>query len=193
MSLELALENYPKEVTTRSGLKFTLRPLKSTDCDAYYEMFKALPPRDIMYIKHRVSDKATIQNWCDHIDLGHKLPLVAVDGARIIGCATLHQNLGGWKRHIGRVSVLTDPKYRGNGLGYTLTGEIIELARTAGLQRLEAEFIAEQIKALTLFAHQGFSELFRLESYVKDMQAIEHDYVVMALELKTDEEYAGMG
>ena len=29
--------------------------------------------------------------------------------------------------------------------------------------------------------------------YVKDMKAITHDYVLMGLELTTDEEYAGMG
>ncbi len=29
-----------------------------------------------------------------------------------------------------------------------------------------------------------------LEDYVKDMQAIKHDYVLMGLDLKTDEEYA---
>ena len=193
MSLELALEKYPREVTTKSGLNFTLRPLKSTDCEAYAQMFKAMPATDIMYMKHRVGDIETIREWCENIDLGHNLPLVAVDGAKIIGCATLHQKLGGWRRHIGRISVLTDPKYRGNGLGYTLTGEIIEIARDSGLQRLEAEFITEQVQALTLFAHHGFSELYRLEDYVKDMQAIEHDYVMMGLELTTDEEYAGMG
>jgi hypothetical protein len=33
--------------------------------------------------------------------------------------------------------------------------------------------------------------LLRLESHVKDMQAINHDYVVMEMNLKTDEEYAG--
>jgi hypothetical protein len=33
----------------------------------------------------------------------------------------------------------------------------------------------------------------RLENYVKDMQALSHDYVLMGVQLKTDEEYAGMG
>lgn len=193
MSLEIALEKFPKQVTTRSGLTLTLRPLKSTDCEAYYELFKALPADDLMYIKHRVKDIETIRKWCDNIDLGHNLPLIALAGAKIIATATLHQKLGGWRRHIGRISVLTDPKYRGNGMGYVITETIIEIARDIGLQRLEAEFITEQVSALTLFAHHGFSELFRLENYVKDMQAIEHDYVLMGLELTTDEEYAGMG
>jgi hypothetical protein len=33
----------------------------------------------------------------------------------------------------------------------------------------------------------------RLENYVKDMQATSHDYVLMGLELKTDEEYTSAG
>jgi hypothetical protein len=28
---------------------------------------------------------------------------------------------------------------------------------------------------------------------VKDMQAVSHDYILMGLHLKTDEEYAGVG
>ena len=35
-----------------------------------------------------------------------------------------------------------------------------------------------------------FNQLVRLEDYVKDMQAITHDYVLMGLDLRTDEEYA---
>jgi hypothetical protein len=44
-----------------------------------------------------------------------------------------------------------------------------------------------------MFAMMGFSNLVRLENYVKDMKAISHDYILMGLDLKTDEEYAGMG
>jgi hypothetical protein len=40
-----------------------------------------------------------------------------------------------------------------------------------------------------MFAMLGFSELLRLEDYVKDMQAIKHDYVLMGFDLTTDEEY----
>ena len=61
-----------------------------------------------------------------------------------------------------------------------------------GLEKVEAEFIGEQEAAIQMFAMLGFSNLVRLEDYVKDMQAITHDYVLMGLQLKTDEEYAGM-
>ena len=67
------------------------------------------------------------------------------------------------------------------------------LARSLGLEKVEAEFIGEQEAAIKMFALLGFSNLVRLEDYVKDMQAIAHDYILMGVNLKTDEEYAGVG
>jgi hypothetical protein len=58
------------------------------------------------------------------------------------------------------------------------------------LEKVEAEFIGEQEAAIHMFAMLGFSKLVHLEEYVKDMQAISHDYILMGMELKTDEEYA---
>jgi ribosomal protein S18 acetylase RimI-like enzyme len=116
-----------------------------------------------------------------------------VESEGIVGCATLHQQLGGWKRHVGRVSVIVHPKDRGRGLGRALVSEVVELAGRAGLERVEAEFLADQLTAIRLFGVMGFSTLVRLPNYVKDMQAITHDYVLMGLDLEADEEYAGMG
>ncbi len=46
---------------------------------------------------------------------------------------------------------------------------------------------------MKMFGLLGFSQLVNLPDYVKDMQAITHDYVLMGQDLVTDEEYAGMG
>ena len=71
--------------------------------------------------------------------------------------------------------------------------EILDAARNGGLEKVEAEFLGEQEAGMKLFALMGFSHLMRLDDYVKDMQALKHDYVLMGLQLKTDEEYAGVG
>jgi ribosomal protein S18 acetylase RimI-like enzyme len=78
------------------------------------------------------------------------------------------------------------------GLASGLVGEIVEIARNIGLERLVAEFIGEQEAAIKMLAMLGFSHLLRLENYVRDMQAILRGHVLMGLTLVTDEEYAGV-
>lgn len=193
MMLETLLEDYPKDVELRAGFKCVLSPLQAEDEMSFHEFFLAVPERERMFIKHKVTDPAVIREWCQSIDLGRNLPLLARADGRVVGCSTLHQQLGGWKRHVGRVSVLVHPLYRGRGLGTRLVTEIMELANQVGLEKLEAEFIGEQDAAMKVFALLGFSDLIRLPQYVRDMQATLHDYILMGVDLETDEEYAGMG
>jgi GNAT superfamily N-acetyltransferase len=172
MSLEIELQQFPKEINLKDGTKCKLRPLGKDDEKSFHEFFLAVPEPERMFIKHRVTEVQVIRDWCRNIDLGRNLPLLALLDGKIVGDATLHQQLGGWKRHIGRVSVLVHPKYRGRGLARALVSEIVSVARSLGLEKVEAEFIGEQEGAIKMFALLGFSNLVRLEDYVKDMQAI---------------------
>jgi len=192
-SIELELQKFSKAVALKDGKKATLRPLHKADEKEFHQLFLGILEPERMFIKHRVTDLKVIHDWCQNIDYGRNLPLVALIGGKIVGVATLHQQLGGWKRHIGRVSVLVHPEYRGRGLARALIAEILEFARNEGLEKVEAEFIGEQTAAVHMFAMLGFRQLLRLEDYVKDMQAVLHDYILMGLDLKTDEEYAGVG
>ncbi|HUB86408.1 MAG TPA: GNAT family N-acetyltransferase [Verrucomicrobiae bacterium] len=189
-SIELELQKFPKTVTLKDGKSAGLRPLQRDDETALHKLFLEIPEPERMFIKHRVTEISVIRDWCRNIDYGRNLPLVGLIGGKIVGVATLHQQLGGWKRHIGRVSVLVHSSFRGRGLARTLVAEIVDIARRAGLEKVEAEFIGEQEAAIKMFALLGFSQLLCFENYVRDMQAISHDYILMGLELKTDEEYA---
>jgi GNAT superfamily N-acetyltransferase len=191
--LDDILERYPKRVSVKGGQTYLVRPLQAADEKVFYEFFQAIPDQEKLFIKHRVSDPAVIGQWCQTIDLGRILPVLAFDGRKIIAVVSLHQQLGGWKRHIGRVSVLVHPEYRGQGLARWLVQELIDVAQHIGLEKIEAEFLGEQLTAIKLFGLLGFRTLLTLPDYVKDMQAIAHDYVLMGLDLKTDEEYAGAG
>ena len=193
MSLEATLESFPKELTLKAGQSCPVRPLESTDETSLTEFFRTVPHQELMFIKHRVTDASVIHGWCQNIDLGRNLPLLAFEDSKVIALCTLHQQLGGWKRHIGRVSVLVRPECRGRGLARALVTEMIGLARHIGLEKVEAEFMGDQAEAMKVFGLLGFSSLVRLQDYVKDMQANSHDYVLMGLELKTDEEFAGVG
>ncbi len=188
------LEQFPKEIALKDGSNCVVRPLQSTDEESFYRFFQTIPEQERLFIKHRVADRAVIRDWCQNIDHGRNLALLAFSSSgQIIGDATLHQQLGGWRRHIGRVSVLVHPKFRGQGLARNLITELIELASQAGLSKVEAEFIGEQKPGIRLFEMLGFAPLVTLSNYVRDMEAADHDYILMGLDLKTDEEYAGVG
>jgi GNAT superfamily N-acetyltransferase len=189
-SIELELQKFPKTVTLKDGAKATLRPLHKADEKDFHQLFLDIPEPERMFIKHRVTDINVIREWCGNIDYGRNLPLIGLLAGKITGVATLHQQLGGWKRQIGRVSVSVHPDFRGRGLARALIAEILDIARRAGLERVEAEFIGEQETAMKMFAMLGFGQLMRLEDYVKDMQARSHDYILMGLDLRPDEEYA---
>ena len=186
------LDQFPKEIALKERYHCVLRPLERSDEENFYAFMLAIPEQERMFIKHRVADRAVIRDWCQNIDYGRNLALLAFSGGRVVGDATLHQQLGGWRRHIGRISVLVHPNFRGHGLARTLINELTEIAAHAGLSKLEAEFIGEQAAGMRVFEHLGFTPLVRLPGYVKDMQAVDHDYILMGLDLKTDEEYAGM-
>src|SRR6516165_4708293 len=138
MSLEFELQKYPKEIKLKDGSACQFRPLRKEDEKKFHEFFLAVPAAERMFIKHRVTEPEVIREWCRNIDLGRNLPLLAVMDGKIVGAATLHQQFGGWKRHIGRVSVLVLPQIRGRGLARALVSEIVDLARNVGLEKVEA-------------------------------------------------------
>jgi len=193
MSFELALKELATDFTTDDGVEVQIRTIQSSDEKVLLGFFKNLPQPELMFFKHRVTDANVIKGWCENIVLDVNLPLMAFDEGKIVAVATLHQNKGGWKRHIGRISCSVLPKHRQKGIAGKLVQELVDVARMGGLQKVEAEFIDQQQGGQKMFALLGFTHLVELEDYVQDMQAINHNYVLMGMDLKGDEEYAGMG
>lgn len=193
MLIEEVIERYPKNVKLKDGTSIVLRPLKQTDEKAFHEFFVGVPDQERILFKHRVTEPSVIREWCQRIEYSKILPVVALAGEKIVADASLHQTLGGWKRHIGRISVVVHPTIRGKGLAGILVNELIDIAGDLGLEKLEAEFLGEQKAARRVFEERGFNQFLYLQEYVKDMQALSHDYVLMGRDLLTDEEYAGMG
>ena len=138
-----------------------------------WAFLETVPEHERMFLGTAVRDPAVVHDWCTHIDYGHNLPLLAWADRRIIGEAGLHQQLGGWKRHTAAsAGALEYRAWAGRGAGVGNRDR-----PPTRLGQVEAEFTAEQERALRVFGMVGFTPLARLPDYVKDMHAITHDYV----------------
>ncbi len=193
MLLEDALDKYPLTMKLRDGTPVTVRPLNRRDDTRLQKFFLAVPEEERLFVKQVINDRTLFRQWCRQPDFERNLPLLVLHGKKIIGEATLHQRGGGWKRHIGLITLLTHPEYRGRDVSKILVTELVAIARHCGLRRLEAEVNGERKIALHVLAQLGFSELMRVPDYVLDMKAVMHDYVLLGKSLKQDEEYAGLG
>lgn len=193
MLLEDVLDKYPLEVALRDGTKCVVRPVARRDDVKLQKFFLFVPEEERLFIKQPITDKTLCRQWCRQPDFERNLPLLMLHGNKIIGEATLHQRSGGWKRHVGLITLLTHPEYRGRDVSKILVTELIHVARHVGLRRLEAEVNGERKIALQALAQLGFNELMRLDDYVLDMKAVTHDYVLLGKNLKVEEEYAGIG
>ncbi len=193
MLLVDVLEKYPLQTKLRDGIPVVVRPVAARDDVKLQKFFLSVPEEERLFIKQPITDRTLFRHWCRQPDFERNLPLLMLQGKKVIGEATLHQRGGGWKRHVGLITLLTHPEYRGRDVSKVLLTELIHIARHCGLRRLEAELNGERKIALQVLAQLGFNELMRLEDYVLDMKAVTHDYVLMGRNLKQDEEYAGIG
>ena len=139
MSLEYVLEKFPIEARLKDGTKVIIRPLKKGDAATLQKFFFAVPEPERLFIERPVTDKKFFADTCAKLDFNQNLTLVMAHGAKMIGWINLHQRQGGWRRHIGRITLLTHPNYRGRDVSRLLLEEIVTAARYLGLWKLEAE------------------------------------------------------
>lgn len=190
--IDFALEKYPVRYPLETSVQCMIRPMQPEDQSATLKFLSQVPELERLFIKRRLDDPALLRDWFDDMDFEERLPLLAFADGGVVGMATLEQRMGGWKRHIGMVRLLTHPDYRGVGLASLLLKEVTEVASHCGLSHLQAEFNGERENAIHAFKEAGFVELLRLKDYVMDMQAKTHPFVLMGLRL-TDPDNAGAG
>jgi hypothetical protein len=120
MMLEYALEKFPTTLKLRDGTPVVVRPIGKRDEIRLQKFLMSVPEEERLFIKQSLNDPMTIREWCRHPDFDRNLPLLMMRGNKVIGEATLHRRVGGWKRHIGLITLLTHPDFRGLDISTTV-------------------------------------------------------------------------
>jgi len=174
---------YPQEAGLRDARRVTIRPFAAGDIDAVFEFFKRLPEDYVRCAWDRIDRRATVERWVQDLDYEKALPLLALDGQRVVADATLHYRSGGPLRLVGRIKWLIDPDYRGVGLGTVFVNDFIKSARENGLRHLTCMLIKElEEDAIATLKSMGF-ESYTIPGYGTDPDGTPRDMVKMILKL----------
>jgi GNAT superfamily N-acetyltransferase len=174
---------YPQEAALRDGRRVLLRPFTEKDVDALYDFFHSLPLEHRRFAWDPIDNKSLIESWGRNINYSNVFPLLALDGHRIVGDATLHRRHGGPLRMVGRIRWFLDPAYRGVGLGTTLVNQLIRIARDAGLRHLSCMLISDlEADAVATLEELGFQSIVQ-PGYGTDPDGNQHDMTKLIMKL----------
>lgn len=184
----ISLERYPRKITMRDGTELTLRPMVREDADRLWDFFLRIPEEDKMYFREDVSRRETVKRWAERLDYESVLPILALEGDRVVGDATLHRNRTGWKQRVGTIRIQVAPEFRNRGLGTAMIREMRHLGEKAALHHLMAEAIDEQQAAIRAFEKMGFERVGFYRRFVNDRKGRLHDLVVLLYPMAFSEE-----
>ena len=176
-------DRFPQEALLRDGRRVLLRLFSENDTGALYDFFQRLPGEVRRFAWDRIDNRALIESWGRELDYAKVLPILAVDGNKIVADATLHRREGSPLRLVGRIKWLLDPAWRGVGLGNVLINKFIDIARSNGLRHLTCMLIsdleADAVKTLSELGFQGYT----IPGYGTDPDGHQHDMIKMVLKL----------
>jgi L-amino acid N-acyltransferase YncA len=86
--------------------------------------------------------------------------VVAVEGATVVGSATMGPNRPGRGSHVATASFMVDPAHRGGGVGRALGRHVIDWAGAAGYRSIQFNAVVEtNAPAVSLWKSLGFEVL----------------------------------
>src|SRR5262249_39278244 len=138
----------PRTVRLKDGTEMVLRLMTAADAAAIAAFARSLPEDDLLFLRLDITDPQAVAPWVHNLEAGLTTTVIAeVDGA-LAGYAALVQNRVAWQRHLGEIRTQVGLRFRSQGLGRALAGEIFALARERGLRKIVAQMTPDQKGAL---------------------------------------------
>ncbi len=178
------MDEYPKEISLKSGQNLTLRLLKEDDIEALVQFFQELPEEDRMYLRIDVTKRENIVRRFGTLNYDQVYPVIALDRDRIVAIGSLWRAEFGWMRNLGEIRVVVTRDYQRKGLCTILTREIFFHALTTDLYKIQAELMEDQVAAFNAFERLGFKKETVLRKHVTDINGNRTNLVLMSLDIQ---------
>jgi RimJ/RimL family protein N-acetyltransferase len=174
---------YPRELRLANGKRIELRLADKSTRDELLTFARSLPKTDLMFLRMDITDPVIVDEWLRNIDRARTITVLAYDGAKLAGWASLHHNEVLWTRHVGEIRTIVGAEYRNMRLGVRLVEEIFEVAKDLGLRKITAHMMSDQRGARAAFERIGFRPEALLADYTVDAEDRTHDMLIMSYDI----------
>lgn len=158
---DLAIRPYPsgweKNIQSRQGQKYTLRPIRPADISLYSEFFKSVSSADIRmrFLGYRKAFPDAMLKRLTQLDYDREIAFVALDEeGRLAGISRLSADPD---HEVAEFGLLVRSDVQGQGIGLALMSHLIDYGRADGLSRIEGIMFDENDKMIELSRELGFA------------------------------------
>ncbi len=147
-----------RELTTRTGFRFTVRPAQPSDESALAAFFTHVTPEDLRFrfltgLKKVGHDRLSAMTEIDHHQTENFLAFV--DGeAEIIATAMLACDAA---MKVGEVAIAIRSDYKGRGVSWDLLAHVAACAEAKGLTTLQSIETRDNHAAIDMEREMGFT------------------------------------
>lgn len=172
-----------RTVDLKDGTPVVLRLMTPADAGPIAAFARSLPEDDLLFLRMDITDPEAVAHWVRNLEAGLTTTVIAEASGGIAGYAALVQNRVGWQRHLGEIRTQVALRFRSQGLGRALAGEIFSLARGRGLRKIVAQMTPDQKGARATFERLGFRAEALLQDFVVDHSGRTRDLLVMGYDV----------
>ncbi len=186
-------ESFVPQTMRIESREIVIRSMGWEHAQAVSDFAQALGDEDRLLLRMDLSERGSISDWVESIDLGQRATLLAIEGGKVLGYTSLSLRGLNWFRHLADFRVVVEPGSRGLGIGRRLGTSAISLADGLGLYRLVAQVPRPQIRAQTFFEHLGFRPRGLLPDWVMDARGELVDLALLTRDLDSEPNSRGRG
>lgn len=179
---------YSKTVLLKDGRTCLLRNGTEEDGQALLDNYNLTHSQTDYLLSYPEENRRTADEEAQFLkavaEISDCLELLAEVDGQVVGSAGIAKEGSKEKvRHRASFGISVDQKYWGLGIGRALTQACIECAKAAGYSQLELDVVADNKRAIALYASEGFVEYGRNPRGFRSRRSGWQEIVLMRLEL----------
>ncbi len=156
------------------------KPTVSEDKERLIAFFSGLPRGLRNYLRYNVTNPDLCQRRLELVDGKDHWRLIAELDGDIMGEGSMDREPFGWTHHIAHLRIVVEPTAVRLGIGTILLRRLVELGRSAGIERFYSEVIKEHTEMISALEQEGFVYEATRKDYAKDLKGKLHDVVIMS-------------